>query len=301
MSYPFIKDKTCDHLYVTSTEPASNESAAGIIDGGLKVKKNILCENINCEDALIYGDLEVNGNFKNNLLYESDSENIYYKKNILPHYADRTIGQKERPWSHMYTLYHQSKQQKTDTLKANQISTKTLTADKLNITQAETQTINTQTINTQTINAGELKNDTLSFGKGYICASGDLSLINTNGTLMFRSSGEEMEFCCPNYQTWNNFKCDTIIYERNLIITVYKSVMVIYIEDNTRIDLGLCIDNVPVNTKLKLYFIDQKIMSSAKVVGRLRIYHRGKTNYLSFSDSKKTIKLVLIDSHCIML
>lgn len=86
----------------------------------------------------------------------------------------------------------------------------------------------------------------------------------------------------PFYKKWDNFIVQKVSYSINSIVEITASVIILDVDDNNSIIINFDGENIPVNTKIKIYFINN-LKRKTKINYQIKVF-KNSLEYLFLSD-----------------
>lgn len=271
------ENKTFYSVRISSEKDASKDQGSLVANGGIYIKKNIECDQnvitdkITVRDAAkIAGNISIGGTIYCPDLYTLNDDTIGFKRNLIPSKPKypiskndmSTLGTRKEPWEIIYV---------------NNIDTKHIDASTISIAT-----------NCSGLSSLEINSDCININE-------NLNIINpVNNTIMMKSSDGFMETYVPNYTQWESFYGTQITYQPNLLLQITTSIILINTDTHNDIILILNGDQVPRNTKVKIYFLKKN--QSCKIQYNISLITYNKKYVFTSKIPAKKISLFFMDN-----
>lgn len=269
MSKP--EDKTFNSLRIICDKKASMNQGSICTNGGLYVGKNIQAQEIVTDDIVIKKNLKIansvsiGGNLLCPSFFITDQDTIKFKKNLVPVISNNVInvclGTFEEPWEKCYV----------NDIKSCNIDSKNLLIG----------------------NSILCVNDAVN-----IC--GETNLIDPcTNTVSFKYCQNKLNAYSPIYTTWKSFFVTNFCYKPDEILCINSSTIFMETEGCDFLKLQFNCDLVPINTKIKIYFVMNN--ESIKIQYDLNLMYKSKEFIFKSKKRAKTIKFFCIIGNIILL
>lgn len=270
------EDKTLNTIKVLSDKNASCDQGSITTNGGIYAKKNVMCEETvatNClvvsDMAKIAGDLVIGGRLCCQGIYDIDDHTVSYKRSLNPARTIKnlTLGAPNCPWKEIYS----------ECLRSDHVESSSLSAG-----------TNTNGIST------------LLVQNGHAYINGNFAFVNPEtNNIMLKDNNGTIETYTPIYQQWSSFQPLELCYQPNTTLHITSSVIMMNIGENQQLELCYDANLVPINTKVKVYFVHQKQSAWAKYC--LVLFKNNKKFLFTSDHPSKKISLFFLEKNIYLI
>lgn len=270
-----LEDKTFNTIKVLGEKDASCDQGSIATHGGIYAKKNIMCDETVVTDCLVVkdmakiaGDLIIGGRLCCPELYEFNDHAISYKHSLIPvRSGSAMLGTHHCPWKEIHA----------DILHTDNIHSSSLC-----------------------IGNNVCGTPTLLIHDGHVYVNGNFTVVDPEtNKVMLKNNNGTVEAYTSIYQQWFSFQPIELCYHPDMILHITSSVIMLDIGDNQQLDLCYDANLVPVNTKIKVYFIHQKQSAWSKY--HLVLMRNGKKTIFTSNHPSKKISLFCLEKNIYLI